>query len=89
MDEGGDLAVAVGGGGAREGVVWVCLEVALTGGEVGGEEGDVLGRQEEAEVGEVRTADGGGERRRHARGASVSDLTSPVSRDYAGVGKTR
>lgn len=33
-----------------------------------------MGRQEAAEVGEVRAADGGGERRRHAKSASVFEL---------------
>lgn len=43
MDERGELAVAVGGGGQREGVVGIWLEVALVRGGVGGEEAEVFG----------------------------------------------
>lgn len=65
MEEGGELTVVIVGDGG-DGVVGVWFEVGLVGGTVGGEEAEETGREGLAEAGEVR-AEGGGERRRHAR----------------------
>ena len=62
-EEGGELAVVVGGRGDRVNV----LEVALVGGGVAGGEANVAGGKQGETVGEEVAAEGGGERRSHGR----------------------
>lgn len=64
-EEGGELAVVVGGRGDRVNV----LDVALVGGGVDGGEANVAGGKEGQTVGEGEVAaEGGGKQRRHGRG---------------------